>query len=684
MNEQMQATLDNLPHKPGIYLYKNDEGTIIYVGKATSLHSRVHQYFAAGADLSPKNRALVSHITSIEFIVVGSPVEALILENEYIKRHQPKYNVRLRDDKNYPYIKVSLTEDFPRVYRVRSFRQDGNRYFGPYTNAGAVDATLDLLNKIFPFRTCRYDGWSWAPPREGKLTRAQAAANNAAPAKGKRGAHPAASEWRQKLLPRPCMQYTIHRCVAPCVAKVTREDYDGIIRQVVLFLEGKHEAVQDDLRAQMETAAEAMEFERAAVLRDRIDAVGQLLAKQKIINTTASGDQDVVALASLDDETCAQIFFFRGGKLAGRESFILKGTRDTTAGEIMTSFLQQFYDQAPAIPGEIILQTEPEEGEDLTAWLRQKRGAALALTVPQRGDKVRLVEMVAQNATEALEMERIRWLSDSQKTMLALQEVQEALHLPAPPRRIECYDISNIQGTANVGSMIVFENGKPKPADYRRFRIKTVDGADDYASHREMLRRRFKRMEAAPDDAPMEEVIEAAMGGEAAPVDSFQAMPDLVIIDGGRGHLNADLAVLAELGIRVQMVGVAKENHGAIGEYEDIYLPDQPEPLVLPRGSQGLYLIQRIRDEAHRFAITYHRQVRSTKAFTSLLDEVPGIGPKRKKALILHFGSVRAIAAASVDDLAAVEGMTRDAAEKVKEFIGARPPADAASGEASV
>ncbi len=673
MNEQMQATLANLPHKPGIYIYKDAQGTILYVGKATSLHSRVHQYFQAGADLSPKNRALVSHIESIEYIVVGSAIEALILENEYIKRHQPKYNVRLRDDKNYPYIKVALTENFPRVYRVRSFRQDGNRYFGPYTNAGAVDATLDLLNKIFPFRTCRYDAAGWAPPhplppapsamergseRRGAVQRAQAAIPP--------------GEWKPKLLPRPCTQYFIHRCVAPCVAKASREEYDAIIKQVILFLEGKHEAVLDDLRVAMAAAAENLEFERAAALRDRLDAVEQLLAKQKIINTTSTTDQDVIALASEDDETCAQIFFFRGGKLAGRETFNLKGTREASAGEIMASFLQQFYSQAPAVPGEVLTQHEPDDAADLQAWLRERRGGAVALTTPRRGDKVRLVEMVAQNAKEALEMERIRWLSDTQKTALALQELQEALNLAAPPHRIECYDISNIQGTANVGAMVVFENGKPKNSDYRRFKIKTVEGANDYASHQEMLRRRFKRMAHTPDDTTLAEIITSETGGEAVPADSFQAMPDLLIIDGGRGHLNADLAVLDDLDIHIPIIGVAKEDHGAIGEHEEIYQPEQPDPLVLPRGSQGLYLIQRIRDEAHRFAITYHRQVRSTKTFTSLLDEVPGIGPKRKKALIQHFGSVRAIAAASIDELVAVAGMTRDAAAKVKEYIGAK------------
>jgi excinuclease ABC subunit C len=667
LSEKLQAILQNLPHKPGIYLHKDAEGTVLYVGKATSLYQRVRSYFGDPSDLSPKNRALVAKIADIDFIVVGSEVEALILENEYIKRYQPKYNVRLRDDKNYPYIKVSLTEDFPRVYRVRSFKRDGNRYFGPYTSSGAVDATLDLMNKIFPYRTCRYDAASWAPPRGHD--------ENPPP------------EWKLKLLPRPCTQYYIHRCNAPCVANVSREQYDAVIRQVILFLEGKHEEVLADLRHQMDEASENLEFERAAALRDRVRAVEQVLEKQKIINTTGPGDQDVVALASEDDETCAQVFFFRGGKLVGREYFLLQGTQDTSPSEILSSFLQQFYDSAPHIPAELVLAAEPEDEEALRAWLRQKRGGAVTLTVPQRGDKLRLVEMVANNAREVLEQQRIKWLSDSQKTALALDELREALNLPVPPHRIECYDISNIQGTSVVGSMVVFENGKPKNSEYRRFRIKTVEGQNDVGSMQEVLRRRFKRFLAgheatnavddsvaeasllatddATDDLPNSADASADMAG-----DPWAQLPDLLIVDGGRPQLNAALEVVDELSIGVPVIGIAKENHGAIGTYEEIYRVGEEEPLVLPRGSQGLYLLQRIRDEAHRFAITYHRQVRSTRTFKSILDEIPGIGPKRKKALIRHFGSARAIAAASIDDLIAVKGMTRDAAERVKEHIG--------------
>ncbi|MGZ3583057.1 MAG: excinuclease ABC subunit UvrC [Ktedonobacterales bacterium] len=684
ISEKLQAILSSLPHKPGIYLHKDAEGHILYVGKATSLHQRVRQYFVDPSEPSPKNRALVAKIADIEFIVVGSEVEALILENEYIKRYQPKYNVRLRDDKNYPYIKVSLTEDFPRVYRVRSFRRDGNRYFGPYTNSGAVDATLDLMNKLFPYRTCRYDGSTWAPPR------------------GQEANPPA--EWKQKYLPRPCTQYYIHRCNAPCVGNVTREQYDAVIKQVLLFLEGKHDEVLAALRVQMEEASENLEFERAAALRDRVKAVEQVLEKQKIINTSGAGDQDVIALAGADDETCAQVFFFRNGKLAGREYFILQGTRETPPGEIMESFLQQFYDQAPHVPAELILQHEPENAEALRAWLRQKRGAAITLTIPQRGDKLRLVEMVAQNATEVLEQQRIKWLSDTQKTALALEELRDLLNLPVPPQRIECYDISNIQGTSAVGSMVVFEGGRPKTSDYRRFRIKTIEGQNDVGSLQEVLRRRFKRLLAtsdtaspsrdeAPDTPPngsidgedvsldtADEIAEVETEAADMPNvegaspdaagDPWAQLPDLVMVDGGRPQLNAAMDVLSELQVGVSAIGIAKEDHGSISTHEEIYLVEQPEPVVLPRGSQGLYLLQRVRDEAHRFAITYHRQVRSTRTFRSVLDDIPGIGPKRKKALIRQFGSARAIAAATVDELAAVDGMTRDIAERVKEHIG--------------
>ncbi len=645
MNEKIQSVLNSLPHKPGIYLMKDAQGTILYVGKAISLYNRVRSYFQESTDLSPKNCSMVARIDDIEFLVVKNEVEALVLESNYIKQYRPKYNVLLRDDKSYPYIKVSLTEDFPRVYRVRSFHRDGNRYFGPYTNSGAVDSTLDLLNKLFAFRTCRYDASAWAPPRNGEPP----------------------SGWKQKLLPRPCTQYYIHRCIAPCVAYAAREEYDAVIQQVILFLEGKHDEVVKTLHEQMQVAAENLNFEDAARIRDRIKAVERILEKQRIIHTEGQDDQDVIAFASGDDETCALVFFFRNGKLVGREFFILQGTRDSSSGEVMSSFLQQFYESSPHVPAEVIVEAEPDDKTVVQSWLKEKRGGAVAIIAPRRGEKLRLVEMVKQNAQEVLEQQRIKWLTDSQKTQLALEEIQEALNLAAPPQRIECYDISNTQGTNSVGAMVVFEAGRPKTSEYRRFKIKTVEGPNDFASHQEMLRRRFRRQTSneRENNVPLEEneSENAIQLEQEVPLQHEWAMPDLVIIDGGKGQLSAAMEVLQELHIDIPTIGLAKEN-------EEIFVPGSPDPIILPRSSQGLYMVQRIRDEAHRFGITYHRKLRSDRTFKSVLDEIPGIGPKRKQALMKHYGSVRAISAASIDDLAALNGMTRDAAEKVKEYIG--------------
>ena len=659
MNEKIQSVLNSLPHKPGIYLMKDAQGTILYVGKAISLYNRVRSYFQESADLSPKNRSMVAKVDDIEFVVVKNEVEALVLESNYIKQYRPRYNVLMRDDKNYPYIKVSLTEDFPRVYRVRSFQRDGNRYFGPYTNSGAVDATLDLLNKLFAFRTCRYDASTWAPPADKE------------PPAG----------WKQKLLPRPCTQYYIHRCIAPCVAYATREEYDAVIKQVILFLEGKHEEVVKMLQEKMHEAAENLNFEEAARMRDRIQAVERVLEKQRIISTEGQEDQDVIAFASGEDETCVMTFFFRNGKLIGREFFILQGTRDSTPGEIMTSFMQQFYESSPHVPAEVIVEAEPDDQAVIQAWLREKRKGAMTITVPKRGEKLRLIEMVKQNAQEVLEQQRIKWLTDSQKTQLALEELQEALNLAAPPQRIECYDISNTQGTNSVGAMVVFEAGRPKPGEYRRFKIKSVEGPNDFASHQEVLRRRFRHVgKQAPDANSTGAALagqfiganETGTGEVGTPgtpgttgtqLQHDWAMPDLIIIDGGKGQLSAAMEVLQELHIDIPTVGLAKEN-------EEIFIPGSPDPIILPRSSQGLYLVQRIRDEAHRFGITYHRKLRSDRTFKSVLDEIPGIGPKRKQALMKHYGSVRAMSAASVEDLAALDGMTHDAAEKVKEYIG--------------
>ncbi|HEY1351363.1 MAG TPA: excinuclease ABC subunit UvrC [Ktedonobacteraceae bacterium] len=664
MNEKIQSVLDSLPHKPGIYLMKDALGTIIYVGKAVSLFNRVRSYFQESTDLSPKNRSMVAKIADIEFLVVRNEVEALVLESNFIKQYRPRYNVLLRDDKSYPYIKVALTEDFPRVYRVRSFARDGNRYFGPYTNSGAVDATLDLLNKLFAFRTCRYDASAWAPPAQGL----------------------ALVGWKQKLLSRPCTQYFIHRCIAPCVGYASREEYNAVIGQVILFLEGKHDEVVKHLQATMQAAAENLNFEEAARIRDRIKAVERILEKQRIISTEGQDDQDVIALASQDDETCAQVFFFRNGKLVGREFFILQGTRESSPGEIMRSFFQQFYASVPHVPVDILVEAEPEDKTLLQTWLKEKRGGAVTIIEPRRGEKRRLIEMVKQNAQEVLEQQRIKWLSDSQKTQLALEELQESLNLAAPPQRIECYDISNTQGAHAVGAMVVFEGGRPKNSEYRRFKIKTVEGANDLASHQEVLRRRFRKA-SEPQEAEIETAGSALTDGADQDVEDADehagtqtqrerlthewALPNLVVIDGGKGQLHAALEVMRELRLDLPVIGIAKEegSHSRLATAEAIYIPGSNEPVLLPRNSQGLYLLQRIRDEAHRFGITYHRKLRSEKTFQSVLDEIPGIGPKRKKALMMHFGSIKAIGAATVDELAALDGMTHDTAVKVKEYL---------------
>src|SRR3989440_6995918 len=590
MNEKIQSVLNSLPHKPGIYLMKDAQGNILYVGKAISLFNRVRSYFQESSALSRKNRSMIAKVDDIEFLVVKNEVEALVLESNYIKQYRPKYNVLLRDDKSYPYIKVSLTEDFPRVYRVRSFQRDGNRYFGPYTNSGAVDSTLDLLNKLFAFRTCRYDASAWAPPRNGEPP----------------------SGWKQKLLPRPCTQYYIHRCIAPCVAYATREEYDTVIQQVILFLEGKHDEVVKTLQEQMQLAAENLNFEEAARIRDRIKAVERILEKQRIIHTEGQDDQDVIALASGEDETCALVFFFRNGKLVGREFFILQGTRDSSSGEVMSSFIQQFYESSPHVPAEMIVEAEPDDKVVVQSWLKEKRGGAVSISVPKRGEKVRLIEMVKQNAQEVLEQQRIKWLTDSQKTQLALEELQEALNLAAPPQRIECYDISNTQGTNSVGAMVVFEAGRPKPGEYRRFKIKSIEGPNDFASHQEVLRRRFrhagKQLTASNEDSASAGAVpgtqfiapdgshssengtgEAGIPGTTGmQLQHDWAMPDLIIIDGGKGQLSAAMEVLQELHIDIPTVGLAKEN-------EEIFIPGSPDPIILPRSSQGLYLVQRIR-----------------------------------------------------------------------------------------
>ncbi|MCH9035737.1 MAG: excinuclease ABC subunit UvrC [Chloroflexi bacterium] len=613
--DQVKAT----PTKPGVYIFRDSSGTVLYVGKAASLRSRVRSYFADSSAFTFKLKNLSAKIAQYEYVVTDSEQEALILENTLIKGHKPRYNVRLKDDKTYPYIKIDLKEDFPRVYFTRRREKDGARYFGPFASASSVRKTLDLIKKLFPYRSCTKN-----------ITGTD---------------------------PRPCLDYYINRCVGPCIGVSTKEDYRRVIDQVILFLEGKHDAVVRDLKSRMGSAAEELQFERAAALRDQVRAIQRVSEAQKV-HSSLLKNEDLVAMARSQDEAWVEVFFVREGKTVGRDHFIMVGTQDEAEAEIMASFVKQYYDSASYIPPLILLQHAPEDSTLITRWLENQRGQKVKLRVPKRGVRRQLLQMVAANAVQGLAQHRIKWLADIDAISQALDELQEQLNLPSSPRRMECYDISNIQGTNPVGSMVVFENGRPKPSHYRRFKIKTVEGIDDYSMMQEMLRRRFRRLKDDRDGVNGRQHGEGRKGSE-----SWGIVPDLVLIDGGKGHLSAALQVMLEMGVAdIPLASIAKQ-------FEEIFRPDSSEPIILPRSSQALYLVQRLRDEAHRFAITFHRQLRKKSGVRSAMDSVPGIGPKRKKALIRHFGSVKGIREAPIDDIAAVVGMTRKLAQQVKEHL---------------
>ena len=608
------------PDKPGVYIMKDVRGNVLYVGKASVLSNRLRTYFGSPSSLPRKIQRMLSHLDDFECIVTDSEAEALILENTLIKRHKPRYNARLKDDKTYPYLKIDLSEEFPRVYITRRVANDGARYFGPFATAGSVRQTMDLVKRLFPYRSC---------------TKAITGKD-----------------------PRPCLEFFINRCVAPCTGHATKEDYAKVIQQLILFMEGDTEAVTQDLQQNMEKAAESLEFERAAVLRDRMRSVQRVAEEQRIkVDANPISDMDVIALAHGENETWVEVFFIRHNKLIGRDHFFMEGTQDDTPGLVLGQFIKQFYQSASAIPPRILLQHPLEEEELIREWLQDLRGGAVRLVLPQRGQHKKLIDMVAANATQGLAHYRVKWLDNVDVIQAAMAELQEELSLPTDLRRMECYDISHIQGTNTVGSMVVFEDGKPKPSQYRRFKVKSVEGVDDYESIREVLRRRFKRMAGV-------RAKQQANGGEAQQADdSWGVFPDLVLIDGGKGQLSAALEVFLELGLdNVPLASLAKEN-------EWLYVPHTPEPIVLSRTSQALYLVQRIRDEAHRFAITYHRNLRSKSSLRSPLDLVTGIGPKRKRMLIRRFGSVNGIKQASVDEIASVPGITRSLAMLLKRSL---------------
>jgi excinuclease ABC subunit C len=600
---RLEQQLKTLPASPGVYLFKDKEGKVIYVGKAANLSNRVKSYFGAPANLSSKLQQLVAKIGDFEFIVTGSEQEALILECNMIKKYHPRYNVRLKDNKTFPYLKIAINEDWPGVYITRRFQKDGARYFGPFASAGSVRKTLRLIKKIFPFRSCTK-----------------------------------AIDGRDK---RPCLDYYIHRCLGPCISAVSKQEYREVINQVILFLEGKQELVLRELNDKMKAAAQQLQFEKAALLRDQICAIEKVIEGQKIA-LTLRGEQDVIALARNEGQAYVEVFFVRNDKLIGRDNFIMEGVGGEEPGHIMTGFVKQHYASASYIPPLVLLQYSVDEPSVLCEWLKEQRGSKVRLQVPQRGVKKQLVDIVAQNAIKGLQLAKAKEINLETITT-GLQELKDRLKLPRIPLRIECYDISDIRGTLAVGSMVVLEKGLPKPTHYRRFRIKTVEGINDYAMIQEILRRRFKR----------------GLGGE----NSWAVIPDLVLIDGGKGHLASALEVRRELGVdSIPMASLAKEN-------EDVFIPGESNPVAIPKDSPGLHLLQKARDEAHRFAISYHQKLRQKESAVSILDSIPGIGPKRKKALLRRFSSIKAIKEASAEELGQTKGMTLTLAKKVKEYL---------------
>ena len=594
---ELTAQVALLPDKPGVYLMRDQAGKIIYVGKAVNLKNRVRSYFQQRG-LSAKTEALVARIASFETIVTATEMEALILECNLIKKHRPRYNISLRDDKTYPFIKVTLNEAFPRVYATRRLEKDGAKYYGPYASAGAMHETISLLKKLFPLRSCR-----------------------------------------SMDAQRPCLEYHIKRCLAPCAGLVDQESYLAMVRTVCLFLEGRSADVEKDLKRRMLAASEDLKFELAGRLRDQLAAVRQVMEKQNIV--TGAGDQDVLGLARLGGQSCVQVFFVRSGKMVGRDRFMLSGGDNETDGDILAAFVKQYYHEAAFIAREILTPLPLPESELLAAWLSERKSGAVHLLTPQRGSKRDLVQLAADNAVEYLRQRNERDAVKHGKSTAAMEELAQRLSLARLPKRIECFDISHIQGAETVASMVVFTGGEPDKAEYRRFKLRTVEGSpDDFASMQEVTLRRYR---------------------EAA-----EPLPDLIVIDGGKGQLSSALEVIRGVGLSdIPVIGLAKE-------FEHIFRENISEPLILPRHSEALRLIQQIRDEAHRFAVTYHRKLRAKRNLVSVLDHIKGIGAKRRQALWKHFGALEKMRAASVEDLAAAPGMNVTAATAVWQFFHAQ------------
>ena len=595
MQSKIQEQLKLLPTNPGVYLMKNEQAKIIYVGKAINLKNRVKSYFQSSKNHSPKVKSMVEKICDFEYIITANEIEALILECNLIKKYRPKYNISLRDDKTYPYIKVTLNEDYPTVSITRKILKDGAKYFGPYTSAGAVHEVLNLLKKLFQIRSCR-----------------------------------------QMNTKRPCLEFHIKRCLAPCTGRVAKSEYREMIKSLCLFLEGRNEVVLKELTNRMQIAAENFQFELAAKLRDQVLAIEKISAKQNII--IGSSDQDIIGLARKADEACIQIFFIRSGKMIGRDHFLLNGTEDETDSALLNAFLEQYYNKATFIPKEILLPAEIENEEILSAWLSQKKNGKVSFGLPQRGVKKEMVLMANDNAVVVLEEQMIKNSAGLEQTVGAMKDLGRYLRMEKELKRIECFDISHIQGSETVASMVVFSNGAPDKQEYRRYKLKSVEGKpDDFKSMQEVVGRRYRQSDGI--------------------------MPDLIIIDGGKGQLNSALEIIRALGhYQIPVVGLAKQ-------FEYVFLEGQSEPVILPPNSKALYLIQRIRDEAHRFAITYHRKLRHKRNLVSVLDHIEGVGPTRRKALWDAFGSIAEIKKAKITDLTAVPGISENIANNIVQYF---------------
>lgn len=608
----IEEELKKLPSKPGVYLMHDEKDDIIYVGKAISLKNRVRQYFQASRNKGVKIEQMVTHISRFEYIVTDSELEALVLECNLIKEHRPKYNTMLMDDKTYPFIKVTIEEAYPRILFAREMKKDKAKYFGPYTSAGAVKDTIELLRKLYHIRSCNRN----LPKDIGKE--------------------------------RPCLNYHIKQCYAPCQNYISQEAYRESVQKAVEFLSGKYDLILKELQEKMECASEAMEFEKAMEYRDLLASVKQIAQKQKITNSDGE-DKDILAVATEDRDAVVQVFFIRGGRLIGRDHFYMTIADREPKAEILTSFIKQFYAGTPYVPRELMIQQEIEDQEVLEEWLSERRGHRVHIRVPKKGEKEKLVELAKKNAQLVLSTDKERLKREEGRTIGAVKEIEKWLGI-ASVKRIEAFDISNTNGFNSVGSMIVYEKGKPKRNDYRKFKIKGVHGADDYASMREVLTRRFEH--------GMREREEGKDHG------GFQTFPDLIMMDGGKGQVNIALEVLDQLGIVIPVCGMVKDDHHRT---RGLYYNN--EEIGIDRNSEGFRLITRIQDEAHRFAIEFHRKLRSQGQVHSILDDIPGIGPARRKALMKHFMSLDAIKAATIEELKEIPSMNEKSANEVYNFF---------------